>query len=427
MRYNTFLMKNTEQNQQKAVLAGIYTSNESEAYASMDELAALALADDIEVCGSLLQQRKSPDVAFYIGKGKVDELEEQVKSSGCNLVIFDNELRSSHVRNLSKRLKCCVIDRSELILDIFASRARTKQATLQVEVARFKYEMSRLRKLWTHFGRIEGGIGSRGMGETQLEVDRRRTRDRVYVLEKELKNLLKNKAVSSKQRNNVFKVALVGYTNAGKSTLLNTLTDAEVFVKDLLFATLDTTTRKVDLDKSHNFILSDTVGFVRKLPHHLVASFHATLSEVKDADLLLHVVDISDPEHQDYIRTVDDVLEQIGAKNKDILLLFNKTDCVDHIQQFDERMKEKYGERSGFVFISAKGGIGLERLKKEIRLRMDKQMIQAMVAIPWVNGKAMAFLRKHGQIMSEECIEDKQVFKVKIDKDALGRLRTMMG
>jgi GTP-binding protein HflX len=419
-------MKDLAQEAERVILVAIHSSNESKAIAELEELVALAEADNLQVVGSLLQSKKNPDPAFYLGKGKVEELLELKKDKCASMIIFDNELRSSQVRNLSKKLDTRVIDRTELILDIFESRAKSKQAKLQVKVACLQYEMSRLRKLWTHFGRIDGSIGGRGMGETQLEVDRRRTRSRLYALEKELKTLVKKKAVERQGRSDIFKVALVGYTNAGKSTLLNQLSGSDVFVEDLLFATLDTTTRQVDLGKSHSIILSDTVGFVRKLPHHLIASFHATLSEVKEADLLLHVVDISSPNYKIHLETVQETLKSIGVGEKETILVFNKTDCLDPSQSLAEQLEEKYSEKAGLVFISAKAGFGIEELKKEIFSQMKREVVKETIAVPWANGKALAFLKAHAQIISENILEDKQLFEVKMKSQALAKLQHLL-
>ncbi|OED35704.1 GTPase HflX [PVC group bacterium (ex Bugula neritina AB1)] len=416
-------MHSNKNEKYKAILAGIYMDDKDEALYSIDELKSLAEANDLEVGGEILQKKNKPDGSFYLGEGKVEELAEALKRCDAKLVIFDDELRSFQARNLSKRLKCRVLDRSELILDIFSNRARTKEAKLQVEVARLKYEMSRLQKMWTHFGRIDGSIGSRGMGETQLEIDKRRTRKRIDLLEKDLKKLVKTKSNESKSRQNIFKVALVGYTNAGKSTLLNVLAKTDVFTKNLLFATLDTTTRKINLGASYQFLMSDTVGFVRKLPHQLVASFHATLSEVKEADLLLYVIDFSDKEHLKHIETVEKVLQQIDADSKKTIIVFNKCDCLDDLDLLENQSKNLFQKNRDFVYISAQKGRGLEELKSKIKEYMDENRSSVTLAIPWDNSQAMTYVSKYAHILKEWHVEEKRVMEVKIEKKYIGKFR----
>lgn len=411
---------------ESAILVAVYQESELEAKESLDELAFLAQSAQIKPCEQLLQKRAQFDPTYYIGKGKVDELKALVDFHQASAVIFDDELRSSQVRNLKKELKVEVIDRSELILHIFASRARSRQAKLQVEAARLKYEMSRLRRLWTHFGKIDGGIGSRGMGETQLEVDRRRNRERIYSIERLLKSLDKKQAVQRKRRQDVFKVSLVGYTNAGKSTLINAIAGAGVWAEDQLFATLDTTTRRVELDSQHPFLLSDTVGFIKKLPHHLVTSFNATLAEVKEADLLLHVVDASHPKYEDHIDVVNTTLQDIGCEVRQRILVFNKTDRIASLQRWDERIEEKYGHLGQFVFLSALKGFGVDRLLGEIRKRMDQHAVRTQIGIDLANGKALAFVRAHAEIVHQDIVGEKQVFDLIMDPRHYGQLKAML-
>ncbi len=307
--------------------------------ADLPELAQLADTAGADVVGRIEQTRPKPESATFLGSGKLVELKALVEATETTLVIFDNDLSPAQGRNLEKFLDVNVLDRTELILDIFAKHASSRQSRLQVELAQLNYLLPRLTRLWTHLERQAGGIGTRGPGETQLETDRRLLGRRIAVLREELKDIESTRRTQTAGRDEVFKAALVGYTNAGKSTLMNGITQAGVYVKDQLFATLDATTRRVDIDERRRFLLTDTVGFIRKLPHHLVESFKATLQEVREADLLVHVVDASaeDPQHQ--IDSVDKVLRELAPKvrakeaprpfEKPTLMVFNKVDLVD--------------------------------------------------------------------------------------------------
>ena len=334
--------------------------------ADLEELGQLVDAAGGEVVGAVEQRRARPSGRTFIGKGKLEELQELVEDREASLVVFDNELSPAQGRNLETVLEVNVIDRTELILDIFARHARTRQARLQVEMAQLQYFLPRLTRLWSHLERQAGGIGTRGPGETQLETDRRLIGRRLAQLKKELKAIATGRRVQIKGREGIYRVALIGYTNAGKSTLMNGLTEAGVYVEDQLFATLDATTRRVESNERHRFLLTDTVGFIRRLPHHLIESFRATLQEVTEADLLLHVVDAAsnDPERQ--IESVESVLSNIVEEQCPTQLVFNKMDRVD-ATLFRNRFERLYPEA---CFIRGKTSDGAAELRSLIFTRM---------------------------------------------------------
>ncbi|HID11352.1 MAG TPA: GTPase HflX [Candidatus Latescibacteria bacterium] len=328
---------------------------------SLEELARLADTAGAEVIGKVVQRRDRIDPAYYIGRGKAEEISVKVRELEVDLVIFDEDLSPAQMRNLEGLIPAKIVDRSGLILDIFARRARTKEAKVQVELAQLKYLLPRLTRQWTHLSRQVGGIGTRGPGETQLEVDRRRVRQRIWKLARELERIELARAVRRRGREGMFRVALVGYTNTGKSTLLNALTRADAFIEDRLFATLDATTRRMWVD-GQVVLLTDTVGFIRRLPPHLIASFRSTLEEVMEADLLLHVADVSHPACEEQIALVREVLEDLGAGETPSILVLNKVDLLMH-PGFLERMLLQH---PGAVPISAWEGTGLEDLRKAI-------------------------------------------------------------
>ncbi len=355
---------------EKAVLVGLVTGREDEARIEeyLDELAFLVETAGGEPMARFTQRLDHPDPRTFIGTGKLDEVKEYVQAADIDLVVFDDELSGSQLRNIEKALNCRILDRNNLILDIFASRARTAHAKAQVELAQYEYLLPRLTRMWTHLERQRGGIGMRGPGETEIETDRRIIRDKIALLKKKLGQIDKQMATQRKGRGNMIRAALVGYTNVGKSTIMNQLAKSEVFAENKLFATLDTTVRKVVI---HNlpFLLSDTVGFIRKLPHSLVESFKSTLDEVREADLLLHVVDISHPDFEEQIHVVNDTLAEINAADKPTLLVFNKIDAYQWIEKEEddltpatrenltlEELKRSWmaGGDSPVIFISAR-------------------------------------------------------------------------
>lgn len=322
--------------QEKAVLVGLITNHQSENQTMeyLDELAFLAMTAGAATIGKFYQKLSNPDNKTYVGKGKLQEIAEYVQSHGVDLLIFDDELSPSQQRNIEEVAKCKVLDRSMLILDIFAQRAQTLQAKTQVELAQLQYMLPRLKGMWSHHDRIKGGIGMKGAGEKEIETDRRIALRKIGMLKEKLKEIDKQNETRRKRREEMIRVALVGYTNVGKSTLMNLLAKENVFAENKLFATLDTTVRKVVFN-TIPFLLSDTVGFIRKLPHHLVESFKSTLDETLEADILLHVVDISHPGFEDQMRVVRETLEELGAKDKPVIIVFNKMDLYEQ-NKFDD-------------------------------------------------------------------------------------------
>ncbi|QEH39962.1 GTPase HflX [Chitinophaga sp. XS-30] len=365
---------------ERAVLVGLIHKEQTDAQVQeyLDELAFLADTAGAEAVKRFTQKLAHPDRATFVGKGKLEEIRQFVVSRDISLVIFDDELSGSQISNIQKELKVKVIDRSDLILDIFARRARTAQAKVQVELAQYQYILPRLRGMWTHLERQKGGIGMRGPGETEIETDRRIVKDKISLLRKRLAEIDKQSLTQRKDRGEYIRIALVGYTNVGKSTLMNLLSKSEVFAENKLFATLDTTTRKVVFEQTP-FLLSDTVGFIRKLPHHLVESFKSTLDEVRESDILMHVVDISHPKYEDQIEVVNRTLTELKALDKPTILIFNKMDLYEK-QTFDEwladdikadilqQLKESWQHKThgNCVFVSATERRNIDELRKTI-------------------------------------------------------------
>ncbi len=366
--------------EEKAVLVGLIqkevTPEQVREY--LDELAFLSETAGAIAVERFTQRLPHPDSRTFVGKGKLEEIKQYVASRDIDVVIFDDELTGSQISNIEKEVKCRVIDRSDLILDIFASRARTAQAKVQVELAQYQYILPRLKGMWTHLERQGAGIGSRGPGETEIETDRRIVKDKIALLRGRLKEIDKQSITQRKERGEFIRVALVGYTNVGKSTLMNVLSKSDVFAENKLFATLDTTTRKIVYENTP-FLLSDTVGFIRKLPHHLVESFKSTLDEVREADILLHVVDVSHPLYEDQIGVVNHTLQELKAFDKPILTIFNKLDLYESVT-FDEwledevkqelllELKEKWDRatNNNCVFISALERKNIDALREII-------------------------------------------------------------
>ena len=366
--------------EEKAVLVGLIQKEVTPEQVTeyLDELAFLAETAGAIAVNRFTQRLPHPDSRTFVGKGKLEEIKQYVASRDINVVIFDDELTGSQISNIEKEVKCRVIDRSDLILDIFASRARTAQAKVQVELAQYQYILPRLKGMWTHLERQGAGIGSRGPGETEIETDRRIVKDKIALLRGRLKEIDKQSITQRKERGEFIRVALVGYTNVGKSTLMNVLSKSDVFAENKLFATLDTTTRKIVYENTP-FLLSDTVGFIRKLPHHLVESFKSTLDEVREADILLHVVDVSHPLYEDQIGVVNHTLQELKAFDKPILTIFNKLDLYE-ANTFDEwledevkqelllELKEKWDRatNNNCVFISALERKNIDALREII-------------------------------------------------------------
>ena len=350
---------------EKAILIGVITpeQNKNQAEEYLDELAFLAKTAGAIPIKKITQKLPVPNNKTFIGKGKIEEVKQLAKELEVELIIFDDDLSPVQLRNIEKILECKILDRSNLILDIFASRARTANAKTQVELAQYQYLLPRLTRMWTHLERQKGGIGMRGPGETQIETDRRIISQKISLLKKQLEKIDKQKITQRKGRGNMIRLALVGYTNSGKSTLMNQLSKSEVFAENKLFATLDTTIRKVVVENLP-FLLADTVGFIRKLPHQLVESFKSTLDEVRESDLLLHVVDISNPNFENQIEIVNQTLAEIGASDKPIILLFNKTDAFTFVEKEEDDLTPK-----------TKENFSLEDLQKTWIAKMEENTI----------------------------------------------------
>jgi GTP-binding protein HflX len=409
-----------EREKEKALLVKLILPSDSpwEVEESLEELGRLVESAGGKVAGRVTQQRRQADPAHYIGKGKALEIKSVVESIGCDLVVFDDDLSPTQDKNLEKCVGKRILDRSELILDIFALRARTNQAKLQVELAQLQYLLPRLTRMWEHLSRIRGGIGLRGPGETQLEVDRRVIRKRIGTLREELKVVKRRRHQQRRRRSAGFNIALVGYTNAGKSTLFNRLTDSQVSTGDRLFETLDARTRNFDLDSSRTVVITDTVGFIRKLPHHLIASFRATLEEVIEADLLLHVIDASSTGVLDHIRVVEDVLSDLGIDGKPIIRVFNKFDRPESAEM-EVGLRIHYPEG---IFTSARKGTGLDDLKRAIRDEMTRDELLMEYSFPVDESRIFSRLHSVGRVLDKSMENGKMRVKVQIDREVRDRL-----
>ena len=366
--------------EEKAVLVGLIQTDQTDVQVQeyMDELAFLAETAGAKTVKRFTQRLAHPDSRTFVGSGKLEEIKKYTTDKDIDIIIFDDELTGSQISNIEKTLGVKTIDRSDLILDIFARRARTAQAKVQVELAQYQYILPRLRGMWQHLGRLGGGIGSRGPGETEIETDRRIIKDKIALLRRRLQEIDKQSATQRKERGELIRVSLVGYTNVGKSTIMNLLSKSEVFAENKLFATLDTTTRKIVYEGTP-FLLSDTVGFIRKLPHHLVESFKSTLDEVREADILLHVVDISHPQFEEHMGVVNKTLQELRAFDKPILTIFNKMDLYE-AKTFDEWLNEDVKEEilrdlkekweratdGNCIFISATERMNIDALREMI-------------------------------------------------------------
>ncbi len=388
----------------------------------LEELGRLADTAGAVVVGTLQQRLRSPHPRTYIGEGKLLELKELVSSSEADLIIFDEELNPAQGKNLETAVSCRVVDRPELILDIFATRARSKEARLQVELAQLEYLLPRLKRMWTHLSRIRGGIGLRGPGETQLETDRRLIGTRIADLKRKLAHVAKARATQRKSRYGQFRCALVGYTNAGKSSLLKALSGSDLFIEDRLFATLDSATRTVELDSSHEALVTDTVGFIRKLPHHLVASFRSTLEEADEADFLLHVVDSSHPDWEEHVEVVDGVLAELGLGEQPQVLVFNKVDKLTHWEEevFQSRIAALESRRC--VFVSAHHPETLGPLRSVLIEGIRAGLREVVVAVPISDGEVLASLYRDGEVLSREDVESEMLISVRLPPASIQQL-----
>ena len=384
----------------------------------LNELQGLAETAGAIVVAGLSQRLEKPNIATYLGKGKTEELVTLVEFHAADVVIFDNDLSPAQVRNLEQALSAKVLDRTELILDIFATHAQTYESRLAVELAQLEYSLPRLKRMWTHLSRLKMGVGMRGPGEKQLEVDRRLVEKRIHELKTELGKIEKRKERQVRGRRGTMTVSLVGYTNAGKSTLMNALTQAEVLAQDKLFATLDTRTRRWHLPSWGPVLLSDTVGFIRDLPHRLIASFKATLEETLQADLLMHVADASNPAVGDQITAVFGVLQELGIDEKDTLLVLNKVDAIDDPATL-KWLQNKYPSA---VHISAKSGEGFDRLASAVSDALSRSFKNVEIELPVTNGKLLAYLAAKGEVLSTHYGDESVKVRCRLPQKYLGRI-----
>jgi GTPase len=406
-----------------APLKGLALVDAEEHLAELGQLADTAGA---EVVGTLQQRLDAPHPKYYIGEGKVGELRDEITDRRASLIIFDEELSPAQGKNLEDALQTRVMDRAELILDIFATRARTAEAQMQVELAQLEYMLPRLKRMWTHLSRIRGGIGIRGPGETQLETDRRLITRRIGDLREKLEVVARRRATQRKGRAEEYTAALVGYTNAGKSSILRALSGAELFVEDRLFATLDPATRAVELEPGMKALITDTVGFIRKLPHHLVASFSSTLEEATTADVLLHVIDASHPQWEEQKEVVEDVLKQLGLDARPTLLVFNKIDRLTHGEERALRARATaLFER--VVFVSAVETDGLAELKAVLLQELRKQRPEVHLEIPYADGEALATVYREGEVLRRDEDGGRIGIVARLPLATLGRLRNRSG
>jgi len=390
---------------------------------SLEELRELAQSAGAEVIDLISQKRDAPSAPTFVGRGKADEIASRCRETAANTVIFDDDLTPAQGRNLVDILgtDVKVLDRTELILDIFAQRARTREGKIQVELAQLQYMLPRLTGMWTHLSRQRGGIGSRGPGEQQLEVDRRRVMEKIARLQRGLEEVRKNRRIerSGRQKLHWPLVSIIGYTNSGKSTLMNALTGADLLAEDKLFATLDPTTRKLRLPNNQNILLSDTVGFLRKLPHHLIESFKATLEEVAEADLLLHVVDVSHPQARDQIKAVEVVLHEIDSWGKPTVVALNKIDKVDAESNGLEEFQHEFEHA---VPISAKRGANLDALLHEIGNQLKGRRVGVTLSIPAERSQTIALVYRSGYVTERSQDDGNVVLKAQIPKLLAGEL-----
>jgi GTP-binding protein HflX len=393
----------------------------------LNELAELADTAGACVVERVTQKLDKPNPKFYIGEGKAEELKGAVQGAGASIIIFDEELTPAQGKNLEDYTGSRVVDRAELILDIFATRARSTEAQMQVELAQLQYMLPRLKRMWTHLSRIRGGIGLRGPGETQLETDRRLISRRIRDLRDKLETVAQRRATQRKGRVGEFRAALVGYTNAGKSSILRGLSGADVFIEDRLFATLDPATRLVDVGPNARVLLTDTVGFIRKLPHHLVASFRATLEEATNADVVLHVIDASHRSMEEHKEVVDDVLRDLGVNPEHAILVFNKIDLLTHSEEeaFRTRGGAIYQQRS--VFTSAVEDAGLDELRTLLAQELRDQRPEVHIVMPSTDGEALASVYREGEVVKREDADGVIDLIARLPLPLLGRLQRRDG
>ncbi|MBE0569974.1 MAG: GTPase HflX [Ignavibacteriaceae bacterium] len=425
----------TRKIKERAMLVALQTRHVNrelveEHLSELEELADTAGADSIF---KIIQSKSAIDPAFYIGKGKAEELAQLVELNDIDLVISDDDLTPVQVRNLEKLFNRKIIDRSGLILDIFALRAKTKEAKTQVELAQLEYMLPRLTRAWTHLSKQYGGIGTKGPGETQIETDRRMIRTRISHLKEKLKEIESQRQTQSKGRKDFVRISIAGYTNAGKSTLFNLLTKADVFAEDKLFATLDSTTRIVNFDTlasakpsggagKEKILISDTVGFIRKLPAHLVASFKSTLNEVRDSDIILHMIDLSHPYYEDHLRVVDETLKEFDSEHKKEIKVFNKVDSVSD-KSVIEYVRNKY---HGSVIISAQKGINISSLIKSIEATIKDSFVEEEITLRIEQTKLASQIHDLAEVTSVKYDHDTVLFKFRANKENSEKIKKLI-
>jgi GTPase len=389
----------------------------------IEELGRLVDTAGADIVGSLTQRLDTPHPKYRLGEGKAESLRELAEESDATLIVFDEELSPAQGKNLEQLTGVRIMDRAELILDIFATRARTSEAKMQVELAQLQYLLPRLARMWTHLSRVRGGIGMRGPGETQIETDRRMINHRISRLKDDLQRVATQRATQRKGREEMLQAALVGYTNAGKSSVLRAISGSDVHVADRLFATLDATTRQVDLGEGEEALVTDTVGFIRKLPHHLVASFRATLEEAQEADLLLHVIDLSHPGWEEQKQVVDEVLADLDLSDRETILVFNKVDRLTHEEEQAWRQRAEATFPNESVFVSTLEAGGVEPLRELLRRRVQRSKPQVRITVPASEGAVLAEIYREGEVRERE--DDGAVIRllVRLPPAVLGRLR----
>jgi GTP-binding protein HflX len=412
------MMFETEKQKEKAILVASSPEDESAVKASLDELELLVETSGGESLGRMSQKRDSFHPAHYLGTGKLDELASLVLELGAEAVVCDDELTASQIKNMAKRLDVKVLDRTMVILDIFASRALSSEGKAQVELAQLKHRLSHLTGIGAQMSKLLGGIGVRGPGESKLETDRRHIRNRITQLNRELEEIEKQRSLLSQKRKKAGTplACLVGYTNSGKSTLMNALTEAGVLAEDKLFATLDTTTRKVDMPEGGELLLSDTVGFIQKLPHNLIQAFRATLEQLKDADILLHVADASNPACETQMQVVYETLDELGLRSKPVITVFNKMDLEGAERRQDSRA-------AATVLVSAKNKENLDKLAEKIAELIKAYRIKETVLLPYSEGALVKAIHDRCEILEEDYKEDGTLITAFLDQELSGRLQ----
>ncbi len=414
----------TRKNIERAMLVAIDTKEFSKEVVEehLNELEELANTAGAETIFKIVQSKARIDAAFYIGKGKAEELAQLVELNDIDIVIFDDDLSPVQARNLENLFKRKVIDRSGLILDIFATRAKTKEAKTQVELAQLQYMLPRLTRAWTHLSKQYGGIGTKGPGETQIETDRRIIRTRIAHLKEKLSQIESQRSTQNAARKNTTRIALAGYTNAGKSTLFNLLTSADVFAEDKLFATLDSTTRSLEVHDTEKIIITDTVGFIRKLPPQLVASFKSTLSEVREADIIFHIIDASHPFYEDQLKVVDETLKEFGSKDKQVIKIFNKIDLISDKTKIDFIRNS----HKDCLMISAKRGINISLLKTKLNEIVENSFVSEKVVLGLTESKKVSQIHSLAEVLETKYDEDGIKIHYKTSKQNADKLKKII-